>query len=168
VKTKIHAVVLLLPVLATTANGQVTRDHSQQELIAFQIRQVVSCGKSSRKLFVRRDPSGKTYCLSDTVIVDESNVIEAHDGRSSGKVEVSFSVTFNREGARKLQAFSKRYTRKPIGVLVDGELVAVSKVFEELSEEIRIQGDHFDPAEVAEWVDRFNKVQTKSPKPNRT
>jgi preprotein translocase subunit SecD len=174
VNTKTHVAVFLFTVLSGAVAGQVTPDDSQENLIGFQIRQVVTCTKNSRKWSVRRDTSAKAYCLSEAVIVDESNVVEAHDRRStwswttSGKVEVSFSLTFNRDGSRKLQAFSNRYRGKSVGILVDGELVEVSKIFEELRDAIRIQGDHFDSAEVAEWVDRFNKVRTKSTKPNQT
>jgi preprotein translocase subunit SecD len=98
--------------------------------------------------------SEKKVHIHYATVVTNGDLLKARVVEISGRYEVG--VTLTPPGAEKMTDATSRHLRRPLAIILDGEVVAVQTVRQALGSEIVISGD-FTQAEATRIADGLNK-----------
>lgn len=130
------AVLLSATVIALPLLGQ----HPHTPIPYFEIHLVVDCA-SAEKVVVKARPDDKQYCIEPTAVVTDLDVSSSSAKSPSDRPYLT--VTFGAAGSGKLyKATADRWVRGEgsLAVMINGEVVGVSRIYEPLRDDIALVG----------------------------
>jgi preprotein translocase subunit SecD len=98
--------------------------------------------------------SEKKVHLHYATVVTNGDLLKARVVEISGRYEVG--VTLTPQGAEKMTDATSRHLRRPLAIILDGEVVAVQTVHQALGSEVVISGD-FTQADAIRIAAGLNK-----------
>ncbi len=135
------------------------------ENAAFQVRLVVGEDTPGATVYTlkrhgyndRPHPNGDTYRLGAAVFLDETDIDEVNGDRQPQTGQWRILIDFNAAGAVKLREFTGTHIGEKAAILINGELVMVAVIQEEVAGgKLQVAGD-FDREEVRDFASWFRK-----------